>query len=154
MQNSGEFPLGFNRFTWSDAATLIRDTAAMLQNRDCWIKREPARSANGQSVSPLSPKASCWCLHAMLDRMVGLSGYPASAERAHSLAKAIVARAISRKRKDVLAGRTSYCSAIIIAFNDDPDTTHDDLLSVLVRAYAMASRIEQRLRRRAEIRSH
>src|SRR5262249_53890177 len=35
---------------------------ALLEDEDCWTQRELAYDAQGNTIGPNSPEATCWCL--------------------------------------------------------------------------------------------
>ncbi len=97
--------------------TLIQRVQRLLEKQERWTKGVSARDANGASTYPSSDNACSWCLTGALDA-VALNGdrYIAG----NLVQDAVQARGYSN----------------IPAFNDAPETTHYDVLSVLAEADA------------------
>jgi hypothetical protein len=83
---------------------------------EAWTKGDNARDQDGARVDPQDPRATCWCLIGAI-AMQGHYSSVASYEIRQTLVK---------------DGR---CDSIA-AFNDDPDTTHDDVLGLLDKTIA------------------
>lgn len=91
----------------------------LLADPTSWTKHHPARDAKGQSTDARDPDAVCWCMAGAIFRTIGQTVQP--------LLEDVVARRFpDRITHDVYDG--------YVAFNDHPDTTHAEVLSVLKEA--------------------
>lgn len=93
---------------------VLAAAADLIAPRTAWFKGNLARSATGRVVSPIDPKATCWCMDGAIQRAAGGVG------EAYRLAATFAKRTI--------AGR------VIPAFNDDLGRTHSEAVSALRKA--------------------
>lgn len=97
--------------------TDLQATRDLLADPAHWTKGAYARDAIGGDVSPRDPKATCFCMRGALDKITD-----------YSFGRIFNVKLISRRAN----GRS------MIDFNDDPTTTHADVLSYLDKAIAYA----------------
>jgi hypothetical protein len=97
----------------------LRAVRAKIARPECWTQKASARNASGYPVSIDDPEAVCWCL-------AGALGCVLYMERdAKTEAMALL------QCDERVEGR-------VVAFNDDPNITHADVLAVLDRTIAKA----------------
>lgn len=82
----------------------------LLSNPAHWTKGDLARDENGVTIDPYSNKAICWC-QAGAEMKIRANNW-------HNITVFTI--------KDIVARTMSHNSAVL--FNDDPNTTHDDLM--------------------------
>lgn len=90
----------------------------LLSDEKRWTKEYYARDAAGEGVNPSSKRAVCWCLvGAMRKSPIGKLHQEVGLDLIHSVVDGHIA-----------------------GFNDDPNTTHADVLRVLDAAIEKATR--------------
>ncbi len=89
----------------------------LIERPERWTKGNFAKDAHQYAVYPESHRAACWCAHGATIK--------ASAEDWAKHASAIAAL-----RNALTAGWARN----IVSFNDDPSTTHADILALFDRA--------------------
>jgi len=103
---------------------VLRAARSLLSDECRWTKGAHARSPLGLPVDACHPMASCYCLQGAITRAAGGTTAP-GCEGAISEVEGVVARALS-------LGFTLFSPSQ--AFNDDPETTHEQVLAVLDEA--------------------
>lgn len=103
----------------------------LLQDPDHWIKRIRSTNADGLYVVPISEQAAKWCLGGAVMRVLednedDWMGWWQDVDdpigsRLHHLAK-----------------ERGYTSNAFVEFNNDPRTTHEDLMALLKEALSEA----------------
>lgn len=102
----------------TDIVQILTDAKALIDTPEKWTKGWFARSANNRRVRQGSNKACRWCVVGAVGVASGSSG-------------SCAARALAALRE--------CCSEDFIAdFNDDPATTHADIMALFDRAIARA----------------
>ena len=105
--------------TPTEIAALLRKARAKIEQPECWTKGANARDKQGRRIdSEKSPKAACWCAN-------GAIFWAAPDKReAHQLLR-------------ILQLHASVTTLLYVhSFNDDPTTTHADILALFDRAIA------------------
>lgn len=100
----------------------LRSARALIEKPEAWTKGELARNASGSPTSSKAPDAVCFCAEGAVRRAVPDN---------HRFAYAC----------DALVDVTASEADIFIpvsAINDDPNTTHADILALFDRAIAKA----------------
>ncbi len=90
----------------------------LLASRDRWVQDDWAIDREHESVDPTSPNACCWC---MLGAIVNC--YPDYLDQRKAV-----------KKVEELLEAKGFEAASIPDFNDDPNTTHELVLSILEEA--------------------
>lgn len=98
----------------------------MLSDPKRWTKGASARNKYRHRVSPTSPSAVKWCLEGAVNR--SSAGAPSVASR----------RAFWVRRYLIEATPVRPWLCGIAWFNDDPETTHADVLALIDRAIDLA----------------
>ena len=103
----------------------MKKAREILSNPECWCKKHDASDENGNFINPTSERAVKWCIigayqKAYNDPSCGVIYY--YMDPLHSSLKEVF-------------GKES-----LIAFNEDPATTHKDVLDLYDRAIEMAIR--------------
>lgn len=98
--------------------TLVK-ARELLSDPEKWAKEDFAYTADEAPVHPLDPAATCFCLLGALERVT---------RNRDGLAYLDARQAI----RGMLPGEHDC----VPEFNDDPDTTHADVLAVLDKAIA------------------
>lgn len=100
---------------------------ALLLNAHCWCQAAEARSANGEAVTYSDPDAAAWDLTGAVCHLFGW-------RRACQLFVQLD-RYIHPRARAGLAGRDAEIAAMVGLqnWNDDPQTTHAELLERLER---------------------
>jgi hypothetical protein len=100
----------------------LSSTRTLLEKPESWGQYHFAAYADG-SQAPLGHSSACrWCLDGALHK-TGRSGEP---EWVYTLARNEIVKAIRERERHTRTG--------LWDFNDNPYTTHKDILSVLDRA--------------------
>ena len=102
------------------AAELLREARKLLEDPSHWTKGAFAKAAAGCAIASTSDNAVCWCAIGALRRF-DRGGYSA----AYSNAVFVLQCCVSG-------------SGGVAEFNDDPNTTHADVLAMFDRAIARA----------------
>lgn len=97
-------------------ADVLRDVRDLLSMPEAWIKDDWSQTVEGTPCSPDSNRAACWCLTGAISRFDGDD----------SGALVIVKRVVP--------------GGLAARFNDDPKTTHADILRVLDQAIELADK--------------
>lgn len=100
-------------------AELLRKARALLEMQNHWTKRAFALNAEGYVTDPTGNDAVCWCSVGAIRRVAGGAHRTAVIESTNALTACLSGRYISE-------------------FNDDPNTTHADVLAMFDRAIARA----------------
>ena len=93
----------------------IMTVKELLSDPKRWTKHANARDSNGQDCNLRSPEAVCWCITGAMSKVRNES-YEAMY---HKVMKAII---------------KLFDGNGIVAFNDDPNTTHEMVMQVLEEA--------------------
>ena len=91
----------------------------LLSDPTRWIQGNYARNAKGNKVNYDSDTATCWCLSGSIAYIYGIGHEYTTNKRA--LEKAIDVREADKLPKKVT----------VVQFNDNENTTHDDIIHVL-----------------------
>ena len=106
--------------------TELKAARALLENPKSWGKMSYAVDGQGNDVDATDPGAVCFCMLGALQRAAGNTDWT------HSPAT-------------LFLGHYVPDTGFISTFNDDPDTTHEDVLAVFDKAIAAASDPSKRL---------
>ena len=101
----------------AEVVEVLRAARAKIERPECWTKRALARDALGHPIRPEQDEAFCYCT---LGAICSVNGYQADA--------------IDFLRDFVPGKKRSLGD-----FNDDPRTTHADILALFDRAIAKAA---------------
>ena len=107
---------------------LLVAARAKIEDPAGWTKGVMARSSLGDSVMPNSPKASCFCTVGAL-HAAGMD--PNARDFTHDPAVTLLADLIPGKPRP-------FPVEALTTFNDEPLTTHVDVLNLFDRAIAVA----------------
>ena len=91
---------------------VLKKARDLISTPDKWTKGAVARDRHGFAVEPYAQMAVCWCSVGALERAVGAN-----------LNVYYAAFAVLRKQHD----------ESVVSFNDDPNTTHQDVLDLFDR---------------------
>ncbi len=110
----------------SDLNAALQRTADILATPETWTQGAIARLADGTDTASFDPKAVCFCL--LGARRLAAGGNRAMEDR--------LASAIALSAQTLFPTRCEAAGAprTVEYFNDDPLTTHDDVLQVLRHA--------------------
>lgn len=95
---------------------ILRAARALIATPDQWTQGTVARDKNGRRAHPESPAARQWCAAG------------ACIATGAGIAAGCALDAVARSKGHLF----------VTAFNDDPDTTHTDVLALYDRAIALA----------------
>lgn len=93
---------------------VLKKVRALLSNPDRWTKGEMARNMFGAPIDPAGPNVTCWCIMGAVHHET--NDDPFLAGSAYQIVRA------------QLQGRS------VSEFNDDPTTTHADIMAILDKA--------------------
>lgn len=93
----------------------VRD---VLANPERWARRELAYNRLGEPVEPREPEATCWCLQGAINRVT--DNRTAQNIAHHELRKTLFER-----------GTHLAIPSAAVEFNDNPNTTHVDILQLI-----------------------
>lgn len=101
----------------SDISETLRSMRKLLATPESWNQKSSARDSEGKPVAPELPEAVCWCLSGALARVTY-----------HEPIRDKYGCRLYREVHDFFDQKLNMN---MIIFNDDPITTHDDILSLL-----------------------
>ena len=113
-----------------NALEVLQKTRRLIDKPEYWVKGVFAQDADWGEVQPTSPEACSFCLLGALS--AACKGGP---EARRSRASYLVHRAL-----DEFVADGEVVS--IVAFNDNPNTYHDDVLACVDRAIQLAKEWE------------
>ena len=102
----------------------LRAVRAQIATQDRWTKGTFSRDQRGNYTKPISRTATCWCLLGAIEAVE-----PVSAKNTWE-----ITGALHNQLENLGDG---FCLAI---FNDDPATTHADIIALIDRAIASEER--------------
>lgn len=105
------------------ALEVLKKARAKISDPSRWIKGPIAVDVNGREVGPGSPNACKWCAEGALISVLveGPNGNEGGVIWAHKVLSDFVGQPLGR-------------------YNDDPKTTHEDILSLFARGIRELSR--------------
>lgn len=115
---------------------IFNNMEALLLNPASWTQFELAKDAAGHVVSPFEQTASCFCTLGAKRRALGpeVPLRDVLSRDVNNRLAAAVRTLFPERVSDISSDRLSR---VVSAFNDDPLTTHDDVLSVIRLARAI-----------------
>ena len=123
---------------------LLRKARSIIEDPKRWCKKTNAADVSGKPCHPSSNRALRFCLYGAVDRAGTPEGH-ADIVRAHTVACNALTDIIGREKYD--DGFAKYTGPA--GFNDDPKTTHRDILKLIDRAIEEAPAFEEQYRDRA-----
>src|SRR5262245_20271520 len=118
------------------AIEILRDTRILLGDPAHWTKGHYARTASGDPCGPNYPGAACWCPAGALYRVAfGIEPIPLPPSQRNPVRNQARIDALCAV-KAVVGTRTA---AFPGPFNDDPETTHADLLNAVDKAIRLGA---------------
>lgn len=108
------------------ALEILKAARELLSDESRWTKEASARTIAGEETDALSRKAVCWCMDGAIEKAMG--GWSSCRDE-------------YSKAADALAASTHDGIGVLhrdefVLFNDDPKTTHADMLAAFDRAIA------------------
>lgn len=113
-----------------DTLAILRGARALLARPDAWLRGVGARTSEGELCPSSSPAAACFCAIGVLNHLAPLGGWG----KAHRALFAELPKAWCSRVKPSNVKDDHWVS--VARFNDDPNTTHADLLALFDRAIA------------------
>lgn len=105
----------------AETARVLREARKLIERPEAWTRGAFARSSAQWPVASDDAEAACWCIHGAINRISRI----ACREDGAMDAKIALRNALP---------------ASIALFNDDPSTTHADVLAAFDRAIAAEDR--------------
>ena len=118
-----------------DVNAILVSARAILAKPESWTQQASARTNDGENVAPQSPRATCWCLTGAVDLACTRLAIPENCLPYQQARITLSDAADRRMTKDMW--ERAEASISYVAFNDDPDTEHADILSLVDAACAM-----------------
>lgn len=111
-----------------DDLEIIKEARSIIENEKNWTKNLMARTKDGNLVQSYSEEAVCWCMAGALHR----------AFNKFQLYGEYKGTTIVEEFNNIIKNQNTNSNGTPIhlnvsAFNDDPDTTHEDVLRVFDR---------------------
>lgn len=97
----------------------LEEVRRHLEDPSSWTQKAFARDEHGSITNSKDPKATCFCLSAVISRTVSSEDL-----------KTEVRRVLQDSIYDITRGK----HVSIVQFNDDPHTTHDKVMRLLEHA--------------------
>lgn len=104
----------------------IDEILLLLDKPEKWTKNAFAKNSEGHWCSPLSNKAVCWCLDGAVSKVCHPN------DQSFNLEMAVTAKLTEVFRRNY--GDYANQSLPYMAYNDDEDTTYEDILALLQTA--------------------
>jgi beta-lactamase regulating signal transducer with metallopeptidase domain len=108
--------------------SILTEARVKIADPTHWMKDQRAMDASKNEVEPWDPTATCFCLIGVMQAVAG-QWYVVQVYR-QLLAKSVVELFPHRIDDE------DTSTAIVVSFNDHKDTTHADVLDVLVTTIA------------------
>ena len=105
---------------------VLKKARSLISKEESWVKNYTAKDEFGHAIPPINDSAVCWCASGAIDRAAYLSD-----EANHSIIYANCLRFMK------IHGSWGYYTLSI--YNDDPVTTHGDILSLFDKAIEKSS---------------
>ena len=122
---------------------ILKEAREIITPEDRWTKGVLARDKQGDAISPDSIEAVCFCAMGAIDKAAYMQEYPLSSDVPDIGAGEIAAEVICLLGEEVNR-RYRGGTISVNAWNDDPSTTHKDVLKMFDRAITNYSRREER----------
>lgn len=110
---------------------VLQDVDALLSDESKWTKNKFARTAEGDEIDVYDERATCWCLWGAVRKVCGPMSEYGQASRTSAIAA--ICNQITVPRATLLGVNMTP----LTAFNDNPNTTFEQVKSVLARAIEM-----------------
>lgn len=125
--------------TLADTATDLRNAKAIISDPNKWGRHYYAADEGGDPVDHDSPEATCFCTFGAVMKAVSCDEDDEfGIERTVRLFQC---EATLEASLPIYDGDRYHT---VIGFNDDPDTTHDDVMALYDRAIARCNNGEQK----------
>ena len=105
----------------------LKAARAVIEKPETWTKGFYAHTATGEDVESEHPDATCWCVIGAVEKVTSEGHWMRAQNVIHYLGHYVPRRGYVAK------------------FNDDPNTTHEDILAVFDKAIAAATDPTKRL---------
>lgn len=111
---------------------ILRQAKEVIVPEECWTRGMLGRDSDGKGVSGHDPRAVAWCEIGAVMAVTGTNWWDLPSEPIRALAEAIS------------PGYYGSAVKIVADHNNDPATSHADVLDVFDRAMVAAAKVEGR----------
>ena len=131
---------------------LLRKARSIIEDPKRWCKHLTATTVSGKACHPHSDEAFRFCLYGAMDRAEAFAGGGhAGIGRAYTVAGIGRAYTVACNALTDICRREKYDDGWVkysgpVAFNDDPKTTHSDVMKLIDMAIEEAPAFEEQYR--------